>query len=124
VNAILQAQTAYGAQTGATRTPRAVEYDTFARITHRLKSAAESRQSPTALAGAIHDNRRLWTILAVDVANDANPLPRALRAQIISLAEFTRQHSSKVLRDGADVAPLIEINTAMMRGLSDRKPDA
>mgnify|MGYP005877068501 CR=1 FL=1 len=118
MNAILQAQTAYGAQTAATRTPRAVEYDTFARITHRLKSAAENRKSPSALASAIHDNRRLWTLLVVDVADDANPLPRELRAQIISLAEFTRKHSGKVLRDGAEVTPLIEINTAIMRGLS------
>ena len=123
MNATLQAQTAYGAQTGATRTQRAVEYDTFARVTYRLKSAAETLTSPSALAGAIHDNRRLWTILAADVADAANPLPKELRARIVYLAEFTRQHSGKVLRDGADMAPLIEINTAIMRGLSERKAD-
>ena len=118
MNAILQAQTAYGAQTAATRTPRAMEYNAFARVTRSLKSAAENPKSLIALASAIYDNRRLWTTLAVDVADDANPLPKELRAQIISLAEFTRQHSGKVLRDGAKVTPLIEINIAMMRGLS------
>ncbi|MEI4233384.1 flagellar biosynthesis regulator FlaF [Roseovarius sp. D22-M7] len=121
MNAILQAQTAYGAQAGPTRTPRAVEYDTFARVTHRLKAAAENTDSQTALATAIHDNRRLWTTLAVDVADAANPLPKELRARIVYLAEFTRQHSGRVLRDGADITPLVDINTAMMRGLSDRK---
>ncbi|MGI3213362.1 flagellar biosynthesis regulator FlaF [Roseovarius tibetensis] len=123
MNAILQAQTAYGAQGGPVRTPRAVEYDTFARVTHRLKSAVENRHAPAALATAVHDNRRLWTILAADVADAANPLPKDLRAQIVYLAEFTRQHSGKVLRDGADITPLIDINTAMMRGLSDSRAD-
>jgi flagellar protein FlaF len=45
-------------------------------------------------------------------------LPRALRAQIFYLAEFTRQHTSKVLRGDAEVTPLIDINTAIMQGLA------
>jgi flagellar protein FlaF len=71
-----------------------------------------------ALAAAVHDNRRLWTILAADVADPANPLPAALRARLVYLAEFTRVHSGKVLREGASPDPLIEINIAVMRGLS------
>ena len=118
--ATLQAQTAYGAQAGTIRSPRASEYDTIARVTRRLKSAAEKPDNMPALAAAIHDNRRLWTCLAADVADPDNALPRDLRARIVYLAEFTRVHSGAVLRDGASVTPLIDVNTAVMRGLADQ----
>jgi flagellar protein FlaF len=118
VNAILQAKAAYRAQARTIRTERGLEYDALARITHRLKSAAEEPGAIGPLASAVHDNRRLWTIFATDAADRANSLPVELRARIISLAEFTRQHSGRVLRDGADVTPLIEINLAIMRGLN------
>lgn len=121
MNATLQAQTAYRDQTSSIRTGRSLEYEAFARITYRLKAAAEARDTDYAgLVAALHDNRRLWTVLAVDVADGANALPRDLRARIISLAEFTRQHSSKVLNGQAKADALIEINTAVMRGLDSR----
>ena len=116
--ATTQAQTAYGAQAGTIRTPRASEYDTIARVTRGLKAAAEKDVSMASLASAIHDNRRLWTLLAADVAEPSNPLPRDLRARIFYLAEYTRVHSGEVLRNGASVTPLIDVNTAVMRGLS------
>lgn len=122
MNAITKAQNAYRNDAHLVRTDRDTEYDAFARITHRLKLA--SRQGDDGfrdLVSALHENRRLWTILAVDVADKANPLPSALRARIVYLAEFTQQHSSKVLTRRATVEPLIEINTAIMRGLRNEK---
>lgn len=120
MNAIQMAQNAYRQDAQATRTQRGVEYDAIARITHALKMAS---QRGTAgfhdMAAAIHDNRRLWTILAADVADSENQLPQALRARIVYLADFTRLHSSKVLTEGASAAPLIEVNTAILRGLRD-----
>ncbi|SEL53957.1 flagellar protein FlaF [Roseovarius azorensis] len=122
MNAILRAQDAYRRQTQATRTERGIEYDAFARITHKLKAAASREPGGIGeLAAALHANRRLWTVLVTDVADRNNPLPPDLRARIIYLAEFTRLHSSKVLRDGASVEPLVDINTAMMRGLGERR---
>lgn len=118
MNTTLQARAAYTAESGTINTPRATEYRAFARITHRLKSAVANGRDMPALAAAIHDNRRLWTILATDVAQPANPLPAALRAQLVSLAEFTRVHSGKVLREGASPDPLIDVNIAVMRGLA------
>lgn len=120
MNAILQAQSAYRAQAKTVRTHRGLEYDALARITRRLREAGEPQRGIAALAGAIHDNRRLWTILAADAADRDNPLPAELRARIIYLAEFTRLHSAKVLRATAEITPLIDINTAVMRGLHDR----
>lgn len=121
MNATQQAQSAYHTNAQTIRTPRGTEYEAFARITGRLKSSAAAGDARFKdLASALHDNRRLWTILAVDAADEGNSLPRDLRARIVYLSEFTRIHSGKVLAGTAPADPLIEINTAIMRGLRDR----
>jgi flagellar protein FlaF len=114
------AQTAYGAQSHTIRTDRAVEYDAFSRVTGRL-SAAARREDDDAfrdLCAALHDNRRLWTVIALDVAGDGNGLPDELRARLLYLARFTDQHTTKVMARQADPTVLIDINTAVMRGLA------
>ncbi|MCB1347245.1 MAG: flagellar biosynthesis regulator FlaF [Maritimibacter sp.] len=115
------AKTAYATNKAPIRTPRGIEYEAFARITHRLKAAAE-RGKPgfPALAQALHLNRRLWSLLAADVAETGNGLPQDLRARIFYLAEFTNAHSRKVMRGEDSVEALIDINTAMMRGLREK----
>lgn len=120
MNAMQQARAAYRTAEHPIRTPRSTEYEVFARITARLKAAARPAARFHDLATAIHDNRSLWAALAADVAGEGNALPRPLRARILYLAEFTRQHSTRVLRAGATAEPLIAINTAVMRGLGDR----
>lgn len=121
MNAIRQAQNAYGQTNNPIRTLRGAEYDAIARITHRLKSAASSTPlNMVELAGAIMDNRSMWTLFATEVADKDNPLPKELRARIFYLAEFTNEHSRKVLNRIASADALIEINIAVMRGLRDR----
>ena len=118
MNAQSQAMRAYSAASAPTRTPRNIEYDAVARITHRLRS--EAMKGPEAfpnLVKALYDNKTLWNIFAVDVADADNQLPRELKAQIFYLAEFTSQHTTKVLARKADVAPLLEINSAILQGL-------
>lgn len=118
MNAQNLARRAYSNKSAPIRTPRGTEYEIFAQITHRLKAAAiKGKPGFSALAEAIHDNRKLWTLLAVDVADPNNGLPKDLRARIAYLSKFTQSHSSDVLRKGASVAPLLEINSAIMRGL-------
>lgn len=118
MTALQMAKTAYATNKAPIRTPRGTEYEAFARVTHHLKAAAEQGSTGFArLAEALHTNRRLWTMLAADVAEGSNGLPPELRARIFYLAEFTAQHSRKVLRGGDSVDILIEINTAVMRGL-------
>jgi len=113
-----QARAAYGAPALPTRTARGTEYELFARVTHRLKAAeALGRDGFGALARALHDNRVLWTTLADDVASPGNVLPAPLRARLFYLAEFTALHSRKVLAGEARAGVLIDINTAVMRGL-------
>ncbi len=117
------AETAYGAQSAAARTPRGTEYAVFSQVTRRMKAAAEKgRTGFPALAEALHENRKLWTTLAVNVADEANALPQDLRARLFYLAEFTFHHTSRVLAREADVRPLIEINAAVMRGLLGQTP--
>lgn len=120
MNAQMNAQRAYSQTAGSIRTPRSVEYEAFARITHRLKSASDSGNM-SGLASAIHLNRKLWTLLARDVADADNGLPAELRARIFYLAEFTNEHSRKILRKGASALPLIDLNTAIMRGLQQQE---
>ncbi len=110
------AQRAYAPTTAPTRTARSAEYDVIAKVTFRLKSALERKSFPQ-IAEALHENRVLWTALASDVAGEANQLPAELRARIFYLAEFTLHHTSKVLAKQASAAPLLEINSAILRGL-------
>lgn len=121
MNAFDMARTAYGSQVGV-RTDRSIEYDTFARITAALrKAAAAAKENFAAFARALDDNRRLWTIIAADVADGGNGLPKQLRAQIFYLAEFTLTQTSRILRGDASADVLIEINTMIMRGLRSQE---
>ncbi len=120
---LTQAQKGYAQNARTTQTPRSMEYELIARVTHRIKANAEAgpRAFPK-LVEALSDNQRLWTALAVDVADDGNALPPDLRARIFYLAEFVQQHTSKVLMKKARIGPLLEINAAILRGLSGRRP--
>lgn len=121
MNAIRQAQNAYGQTNHPIRTHRGTEYEAVARITQALKATFEKTPNNMAeLANAVAENRELWTLFATQVSDKNNPLPRDLRSRIFHLADFTTKHSSKVLARQAGVAPLIEINTAIMRGLRGR----
>ena len=114
MNAIELAQRAYAPTMSAVRTPRSSEHQLFTQITARLRRAEKHAD----LVQALHDNRKLWTTLAIDVADDNNNLPDTLRAQIFYLAEFTQFHTSKVLRRQANQQALIDINDAILGGLS------
>ncbi len=119
MNAISMAKTAYAPSSrAALQTSRGTEYELFAQITHRMDQHAKNSTSGFAdLAHALHDNRKLWTLLAADVAEDMNGLPSELRARIFYLAEFTADYTRKILSDGADPSVLVDINTVVMRGL-------
>ncbi len=118
MNAFSTAQRGYSASAATTQTDRRAEYDLIARLTHRLRATAvKAKGSYPEYAQALHDNRKLWNTLAVDVADKDNGLPSQLKAQVFYLAEFTAQHTTKILKDGAPIMPLLEINMAVLRGL-------
>ena len=108
-----QARSAYS--TAPVRTARDAEYAIFATVTRAL-SIADEKNYPE-LARAVTDNLRLWGALADDLMSEGNAFPDALRGSLISLAEFVRKHTMAVLGGRASVAPLIDINTMIMKGL-------
>lgn len=116
MNATEMAQSAYTKSAMPIRSTRGIEIDAFSQITHRLAKEAKSGNY-AALVAALHDNRKLWTILAADVADQGNQLPAETRARIFYLAEFTNLHTSRILTGAADTSALVEINSAIIQGL-------
>lgn len=114
----LAARSGYTRPEAPQKTPRALEYDLLARSTQHLGAAWAQRKSDyPALMRALDENQRVWTTLAVDVADSGNGLPPKLRAQLFYLYEFTTAHSRAVRVNAATVEVLVDINTAVMRGL-------
>lgn len=118
MTAVAQARKAYEIGNPALRSPRSTEYEAFARVTRALRSAAgdDARKDPVMIR-ALHENRRLWILLAASVADPDNALPPELRARLFYLYEFTNVHTRRVLRGEAALDPLVDINTAVMAGL-------
>lgn len=118
MNAFNPANSAYARTQSPSRSQRGIEYEILARVTQRLRSGWLQRHEDfPGFAQALADNQRLWSTLASDVASEGNGLPQKLRAQLFYLYEFTAQHSQKVLAGSANAEVLVEINTAVLRGL-------
>lgn len=118
------AQTAYATAAMPVRTERGTEYAAFQAVTARLNKSRRADASMSERAAALHDNRKLWTILASDLADSDNGLPQSLRAQLFYLAEFSLLQSRKALDEAEALTALVEINTAVMRGLSGQEAAA
>ncbi len=119
MNVIEQARQAYAPSHFPLRTPRSVEAELIAKITSNLKRQAANRKVDfPSFVAALHDNRQMWTAMAVDVAGQENGLPAPLRAQIFYLAEFTEKQSRKIIVDGLSVDALVDVNTSVLRGLN------
>ena len=101
--------------------PRDLEYRLLGQVTRALKEASEL--DPKDFAGridALDWNRRVWSALANDCAQDGNALPQAVRAHIISLSIWVGKHTSAVMRREAEIEPLIEVNRIIMQGLAQQ----
>ena len=122
MNTLQMAQDVYASSINITRSDRSVEHAAFSKITGQIASAAANGKAGFhELVTALHENQKLWTLIAAEVALPENELPQDLRAQIFYLAEFTSVHTSKVLRQDATADALIDVNTAIMRGLNSHQ---
>ena len=118
MNVVERAREGYGRNAVSIKSHRAAEYDTIARISHRLRAAAINRKTSYAeFVEALSENSKLWTTLAVDVAQPENGLPQELRARLFWLAEFTTHETARILKNEGDISVLIEINAAVLHGL-------
>jgi flagellar protein FlaF len=105
--------------------PRDLEYRLLGEVTRALMDAAQL--DPKDFAGridALDWNRRVWSALAADCASPTNALPPGVRAQIISISMWVGRHTSQVMRREAEIEPLIEVNRAIMQGLSGSASNA
>ncbi len=119
MNVIEQAHQAYSHNQAIIRTDRSVEAQLIGRITAKLRNAnSDQAEDFPNLVSALYENRRFWTTMAAEVADKDNALPKELRAQIFYLAEFTEIHSQRVLQGKAKIDALIDVNTAVLRGLN------
>ena len=87
--------------------------------------AAADRKGKTGfadLAQALHENRQLWDAVAIELVDDGNALQADLRAGLLSLAIFVRQHGEKVLHGEASVQAIVDVNQAIMNGLRGMAP--
>lgn len=110
----------YKSSTPATSTPRALEYDAFARVTSKLKTANSSPATVVdeiQLQTALHENLRLWDVLVLDIAASENALPDPLKAGLAYLARATHEHSRRIRNGSGDLQILLDINASVMKGL-------
>ena len=118
MNALIHSKTGYARPDATLRPMRSIEYEALARVTQKLSASWQHRKADfPALAQALSENLGLWSTLAADVASPGNALPAGLRAQLFYLYEFSEMHTRRVLDGGATVEVLIDVNTAIMRGL-------
>lgn len=100
-----------------TENSRETEYRLFGQVTGALINAQREGRIGGPLAEAVDWNRKMWRLLAADCLDDRNKLPDGLRANIVSLSLFVTRYSKDVMRNGASLDPLIEINRSIMQGL-------
>lgn len=107
-------------QTTAARAedPRQTEYRLFGQVTRALMEAEQlDRSFIRERMDALDWNRRMWSMLGSDCSLATNGLPEQLRANIISLSIWVNKHTSLVMRNKEDFAPLIDVNRIIMQGL-------
>ena len=114
------AQTAYATTGAPIRTDRGNEGDIIARVTRDLKQS-DPKTNFKDFVTALHQNRQMWILLAIDVANEENALPQDLKAQIFYLYEYTMDRTTRILAGNATADSLIEVNTAILRGLRQQE---
>ncbi|WP_084146330.1 flagellar biosynthesis regulator FlaF [Hyphomonas oceanitis] len=110
---------AYGEVQQRTAGPKEIELSLFRQITEALEAVAAVETPPLeAWADALYRNQQLWTIVATDLVNPDNTLPEETKRNLVSLSQFVRQCSNRVLAGNDGIADLIDINKSIIAGLS------
>lgn len=113
----------YGAVAKQTASPRNLEADLLLEAAARLQAIQDGWEEKRAeLDGALHNNRRLWSIFLTSATNVDNPLPKNLRQNVANLGIFVFNHTLSVQANPRPEAlnPLININRELAAGLLGR----
>lgn len=97
----------------ATRSQRDQDAEVFHGVARALRAAGTELERVRALS----DARRLWQTVLVACRDDTNPLPKPLRAQIVSVAETVTQNLAS---PAPDLAFVLEVTEAIAAGLCGR----
>jgi flagellar biosynthesis activator protein FlaF len=115
------AATAYGSTFKAAVDPRQLEANILLKAARQLEEVRHGWQPEreTELEDALLYNRKLWTVFAAEVTDDANPLPLPIRNNIANIAVFVFKRTLELQAAPAPekIDPLIEINRSLAAGL-------
>nr|WP_281177092.1 flagellar biosynthesis regulator FlaF [Belnapia moabensis] len=111
------AATAYGSVIRQTETPRDIEYRVLSNATALLQDACRFDADPAALSRAIHENYKVWSAFAVDLAAAGNAWDDVSKARLFSLARWVLLEGDRVMRERASPNALIDVNHIIMQGL-------
>jgi flagellar protein FlaF len=110
---------AYQTTAARAENPRQTEYRLFGQVTRALMEAERMDKSQIReRMDALDWNRRMWSMLGNDCSLSGNGLPEQVRANIISLSIWVNKHTSLVMRNKEEIAPLIDVNRIIMQGLA------
>ena len=115
-----QATQAYQTASKMGESPRELEAQLLMKAALRLQLIANDwDEQKSTLDDAITYNRRLWTFLVTAVGSAESPLPDALKANIVNLANFIFRRSVHVLANPQPekLTVLIDINRNIAEGL-------
>jgi flagellar protein FlaF len=116
-----------------TASPLTVELMAFTRVTTAMERCAlEAKNAASAgpaaatqrhvqVCEAVSQNSRLWLTLIEDLNNPANRLTAELKGRLASLGATSIQHGRRVISGKATVQLLIDINRAIIAGLTQAR---
>lgn len=116
-----QAAGAYGSAFKASLSPRQLEANVLLKAARQLEDVRQewTAEKGSDLESALLYNRKLWTFFAAEMAEDANPLPVAIRSNIANLALFVfkRTFELQAAPQPEKIDALIDINKNLASGL-------
>src|SRR5262245_41719645 len=100
-------------------TPQEIEGMALITAARRIADAKQASDGPAALLQALRQNWQLWTIFQAELCAPDCPVPRAIRQNLLSLANFIDKKTIELLRspDPGKVDVLVNINRQIASGL-------
>ena len=103
--------------------PRELEATLLLQAAARLQSVHDAwDENKSKLYEALSYNRKLWTVFLAEMADAANPMPKAVRQNVANIGLFVMNHTFSVLADPRPdrLGSLININREIAAGLLGR----
>lgn len=104
-----------------TRVTSALEQCSREAANGRLADPTQHAERHDRLGKAICQNSRLWVAILDDLLSPENRLPEDMKQRLASLGAASLTHGRKVLAGQATLQLLIDINRAILTGLSQAR---